>query len=1006
LSAPPTSGKISALVATTLPSNAEYSGGFGWHSSDRAASGPEQITVPGSDNPSAGAQSSAPDLAPGTAIGRYMVLGRLGAGAMGVVYAAYDPELDRKVALKLLHPRGHSSLDSRLRLMREAKALARLSHPNVVAVHDVGTYADRVFLAMEFVDGKTLSAWLKEQPQPWEQVVAILRKAGEGLAAAHDAGLVHRDFKPDNVLIARDGRVRVLDFGLARSAGDSSSEDLGADSTPALASVSDSRRLNAELEAAQLTRTGALVGTPAYMSPEQHLGQAANARSDQFSFCVTLYQALYGARPFASDRISGLAMQVLQGKVGAPPAGSAVPTRVRKVVLRGLQADPEQRYPGMPALLAALDHEVRLKRRGGWFIGAGAGLFAFGLAFALRGAAPSDLPPCRNAAARLGDAWSGDRITAIEKAFLTSSLPYATTTWASVRTSLQSYADHWVAMHTEACEANVVRHEQSDALFDRRMRCLDRRRVELNALTEVLARGEASAIEQAGAGVDRLGDIAACGDSVALNALVDPPEGALKAEVDRVAALVAEASALEIAGDWRAAQRLSAEAIADPAATAYKPLAAEALRVHARLQRLDEPTAAVASLLAAVQAAAEGHDDRAAAEAWSDLVFIAGYDLNDAATTTAYASAAGAAVQRVGNDALLTARLDVDLSAAYQRLGETDKALAAGLRALEFFDADPLADPSRRHRVLGNLALIYKARSQRSEARDALTRALELVRQMSGPDHPGAATVLTNLGELALDEGKLDEAREYADEAASIRRRARLSEHISFADSEQLFARIAEARKDSASALAHYRRALDLHTRTQRPSPIKVAALHNDIANLAVGEARFVDAITDYRHALAGFTAVVGPDHVYSLTVEANLADALFAEGRASEALPYQNHVVNVLEREHGPADPETAGALVPRAMSLRALGDPQAALELLERAHSALPSASTDPYDRGRLGLCRYALARSLADLRRDRPRQRQLVLLAEPDLAADEENVFSRRALAELRGWHPQQR
>src|SRR5690606_23114766 len=135
-----------------------------------------------------------------------------GAGAMGVVYAAYDPELDRKVALKLLHPRGHGSLDSRLRLMREAKALARLSHPNVVAVHDVGTYAERVFLAMEFVDGQTLGAWLKERPRPWEEVVAVMRRAGEGLAAAHVAGLVHRDFKPDNVLIARDGRVRVLDF--------------------------------------------------------------------------------------------------------------------------------------------------------------------------------------------------------------------------------------------------------------------------------------------------------------------------------------------------------------------------------------------------------------------------------------------------------------------------------------------------------------------------------------------------------------------------------------------------------------------------------------------------------------------------------------------------------------------------------------------------------------------------------------------------------------------------
>ena len=164
----------------------------------RARSPDDQITVAGSDAPELASAGGAEDFTPGAAISRYMVLSRLGAGAMGVVYAAYDPELDRKVALKLLHPRGHSSLDSRLRLMREAKALARLSHPNVVAVHDVGTYVERVFLAMEFVDGKTLSAWLKEQARPWQEVIAVMSRAGEGLAAAHDAGLIHRDFKPES----------------------------------------------------------------------------------------------------------------------------------------------------------------------------------------------------------------------------------------------------------------------------------------------------------------------------------------------------------------------------------------------------------------------------------------------------------------------------------------------------------------------------------------------------------------------------------------------------------------------------------------------------------------------------------------------------------------------------------------------------------------------------------------------------------------------------------------
>jgi len=988
-------------MAVTSPPTAEHSGALGWQSSEPGASGREQVTVPGSDGPADSSQTAIPDLAPGTAIGRYMVLGRLGAGAMGVVYAAYDPELDRKVALKLLHPRGHSSLDSRLRLMREAKALARLSHPNVVAVHDVGTYADRVFLAMEFVDGKTLGAWLKEQPQPWEQVVAIMCKAGEGLAAAHVAGLIHRDFKPDNVLIARDGRVRVLDFGLARSAGDTSGEHLGHESAE-LASVNDSRRVHAELEAAHLTRTGAMVGTPAYMSPEQHLGHGADARSDQFSFCVTLYQALYGARPFAGERISNLAFQVLQGKISPPPAGSAVPARLRRVVLRGLQASPDDRYPGMPELLAALDHEVGLKRRGGWFVGAAA-LLVLGVWLGLRGEVPAAVePPCRNAAALLGDAWNSERSAELERAFRASSLAYAAATWTSVHAGLQAHADRWAAQYTEACEANVVRREQSDTLFDRRMRCLERRRVELRALTEVLARGEPAAIEQAGEGLAHLGDLTACSDVTALTALVDPPEGELKAEVERVAARVAEARALELAGKWAEALSLSAAAIADPAATAYAPLAADALRVHARLQRvLDQPEAALHSLLAAAEAAAAGHDDRAAAEAWSDLVFVAGYDLNDAATTDAYARAASAALLRIDRDPMLAARLDFNISAAQYRLGAVDPALTAGLRALAVVDADPHPDIGLRHRLLANLALIYKAKGQRKEAREALTAALELVHRMSGPDHPGAASLLTNLGELAVDENNLDAARKYADDAAAIRRRVLEPGHLAFADSEQLFGRIAERRGDASGALAHYRRTLELHKAVPRPSPSKVGALYNDIANLAAEASRFEDALVDYQQALAVFTAAAGRDNGHSLSVETNLGETLLALGRPREALEFQDHVAAILERALGPDHPETAAALVPKAMSLRALEDPETALGLLERALTAMLAAPPGQVDPGRLGLCRYVLARTLADLRRDRSRQRQLAFLAEPELAADPENVFSRRALAELRDW-----
>jgi len=1000
LSTPRRSGKIGALVPTPdlIATPSALTSGLGgsseWPSSGAGATEDDQVTAIGSDAPGSD-RAAADELAPGTAIGRYMILSRLGAGAMGVVYAAYDPELDRKVALKLLQPRGGSSLDSRLRLMREAKALARLSHPNVVAVHDVGTFAERVFLAMEFVDGKTLGAWLKERPRPWQDVLAIMCKAGEGLAAAHAAGLVHRDFKPDNVLIAHDSRVRVLDFGLARSATEVTPEERDPAAAAVLASVSSERREQSQMEAAMMTRTGAVVGTPAYMSPEQHLGRSADARSDQFSFCIATYQALYGARPFVGERMSSLAFQVLQGKISPPPTGTAVPMWLRKVVLRGLQVDPDKRYPGMPALLADLHHDDGNKRRRGWLIGSVA-LAALGLGLGLRAAGSE--PPCQGAADRLVDVWDPARISELEHAFRSSTLPYAADTWTGVRVSLDAHADAWTRMYSESCAATRIRGIQSDTLLDLRTRCLDRRLVEFQALTEVLRRGEPAAIEKASEGVSRLTSIDTCADTDALIAVVAPPVGDQKIAVDRVAADVARAGALELAGNWSEGQALSTAAILDPAALAYAPLAAEALRVHARLQReLGEPAAAAESLLASVDAGARGHDDRAAAEAWIDLVFVVGFDLNQAESAAAYTRAAAAAVERAGADPLLRARLDANISAAQVRLGGLADALTAGERALPYFEKYPQADPSQHHRLLGNLALIHKARGELPKARDSFQRALELVRRVSGRDHPSAATVLTNLGALAVDEKQYDEARAFADEAAAVRRLALPPDHPEHAGTEELFAGIAEARGDTASAAAHYRRALEIYRRGPHPQPSRLAALHNNMANLAVDEGRLIDAIPDYRSAIAGFSTVAGPDSVYTVTVEGNLAEALLALGRADEALALEEHVVAVRERESDD-DFEAAAARVQQAQIIHALGRREPAIRLLEAALVILETAPAE--HRGRRGLGRYTLARCLAELRQDRPRQQQLTALAADDLATASD-YFARRALADLRTW-----
>jgi serine/threonine protein kinase len=299
-------------------------------------------------SPSQPSQRATRTLTVGDRVGRYLVLSALGAGGMGVVFAAYDPQLDRKVALKLLRAGiTYNTQDARTRLRREAQAIAQLSHPNVVGVYDVGSTDDGdLYIAMEFVEGDTLTSWLKKYPRTWRDIVDVFVQAARGLVAAHSVGLLHRDFKPDNVLVGGDGRVRVTDFGLARSV--ITPEDA--------ARSSDGRRppshsgpsaLNVDL-----TATGTVLGTPRYMAPEQLLGPDIDARADQFSFCVALYEALYGVHPLPGA--TSVSMVEKHDKAQPPPEGAKVPSVIAHAVMTGLERERGKRFPSMGALISAL----------------------------------------------------------------------------------------------------------------------------------------------------------------------------------------------------------------------------------------------------------------------------------------------------------------------------------------------------------------------------------------------------------------------------------------------------------------------------------------------------------------------------------------------------------------------------------------------------------------------------------------------------------------------------
>nr|WP_255216329.1 serine/threonine-protein kinase [Pseudenhygromyxa sp. WMMC2535] len=280
-------------------------------------------------------------------IGRFEVRELAGVGASAVIYAAWDAQGERPVAIKVLHGGGSARPDRRARFLREAKAMARLDHPNVVHIYEVGEHRGRTFLAMELVEGRSLRDWVETSEPTRAQILDAYLHAGRGLAAAHAAGLIHRDFKPDNVLLGDDGRVRVADFGLARSSRGTDSFQTLENMTPGLA---------AALEAGpDLLTTMGCAGTPAYMAPEQHFGRLTDARADQFAFCVSLWEALCGQRPYAGRTAGDLARAIDAGEIVAPPDAAALPRRLRKALERGLAADRNERWPSMTPLLAELE---------------------------------------------------------------------------------------------------------------------------------------------------------------------------------------------------------------------------------------------------------------------------------------------------------------------------------------------------------------------------------------------------------------------------------------------------------------------------------------------------------------------------------------------------------------------------------------------------------------------------------------------------------------------------
>jgi tetratricopeptide (TPR) repeat protein len=827
---------------------------------------------------------AADELRAGDAVDRYIVLGRLGGGAMGVVYAAHDGELDRKVALKLLRPElAAGSVASGTRVLREAKAMARLQHPNVVTVHDVGTTGDRVFVAMELVAGPTLRVWA--HGRPWRERLACVVAAGRGLAAAHAAGVVHRDVKPDNIIVDEHGRPRIGDFGLAR-AGESAGAGAGA---PGAASSGGAL-------AGGLTQTGAVIGTPMYMAPEQLRGEAATMGSDQFGLAVTAWEILFGARPFAGRDTDELARAIVRGP--AEPERRGVPVAIERALRRGLEAEPSRRWDSVAALVDAIDWHP--PRRWRWAVPvAGAGAAAAAVATMLvLGPAGAPADPCRTAAAALDEAWTpavaGELRTKLAAAYDRSSV-----------TSLDAYATRWRDARMNVCRAGRVRGAESEALVDVRAACLDRGRAELAALVAELRAADAQRLGGAAEAIAALTDPGECATSgaLALLAPVPPAQRAAVAEVERGAAELRA----RLATSARVDPAGGAALVTAAAATGHAPTLAAAHVVHAELlRRAGDAVAADVAARAAVVAAEIGHDDLGAARAWIARVGAAG-DRRDLGAVDEWAHLAGAAVTRAGDPPTLAARL------------------------------------------ANNVGLLAMNRGELARAQRELERALAMRRQLAvarggGGDDLDVAQSLSALGHVARLRGDLDGALALFAQATEIKQQLLdaghpevAREHHNLAGVLRLMGRLDEAEARYELALQQRRAALG----DEHPD---VAITRNSLALVAIERGDLDRAARELGEARRIFAAA---GHGELPIVLANLGLLANRRGNWKEAAAALAEAVR-LYREVLPARHERiARALLDASDAAAGLRDPARALSLLTEARAAIPTEAGDRFVR-----------------------------------------------------------
>jgi len=870
----------------------------------------------------------------GAQLGRYVVLGQAGQGGMGIVYTGYDEELDRKVAIKVLHARNEiASTQGRSRLLQEARAIAQLSHPNIVHVYEVGVFEDKLFLVMEWVPGETLSAWMGKT-RSWREVVDVFIQAGRGLAAAHHAGMVHLDFKPANVLLGVDGRVRVLDFGLARPR------------SP------DRKGMGPEVLVVQPKAAG----TPPYMAPEQHVQGKIGPAADQFGFCVSLWLGLYGRRPFRSKDLATLQKQKREGDITVSASDRKVPPWLERILRRGLSPDPAARWPSMDALLAALAADPWKRRRKvlGWgaaLSGAAAGIFGL-----TRG-----VNPCEGAEAQLSGSWDGTRTQAAREGILATQLPYAHATWDVVLPAVDDYANDWTAMYRDACEARHVRGEQSDRLLDLRMTCLQRRRRELSAVVDLFIDADADIVEHAVDAANSLSSVAQCGDVEALALPVPLPEDEeIRSRVDGVRAMLDRAAALRKAGRPNEATALKFEAYEAAMELPYLPLQAEAaLAQGAGLRHEGRHEEAREAWLAAAHLAAASHSVHVEARAWSGLMVIVGSDLGRVPEGLAFGEAAMAAVKRLGTSGhLLEAEYQHRRASVLQFAARLPEAEAANNRALELYlEHDGTATQvASAHSAL---TFTLSELGRYDEAEEHHLKAIASFRDTLGEQHPDIANAQTSYSAMLAIRGRYPEARAILEGALGVLEAAYGPDSVHLASTLHNLAVVTKGMGDEPGALKMLLRILAVQEAGVAPDPLETARSLSNIAELQLSLGEAEAAQRSAERALKLFTTHAVDDLWEAAMPTLALAKMDLARNDYDKALDKARDAkkrFSLLDAKH----PYVSYALATEGRILIEMGRNADAADAMEQALTIRRLATDDP---GQIGRLQFRLARALVE-------------------------------------------